>query len=93
MVTATLLGASDIARQIGARRGVLIPPKAISDLAYRGRIDCSAAIVASGRRLFPASALPQIEAALEAAGVIPAAGSVIGTEAAGAAAEAEVARA
>lgn len=90
MVVASLIGASDIAQEIGIRRGVAIPPKVVSDLAFRGKIDCRNSILVSGRRLFPRDMLPQIERALEVAGVIPSAGE-LGADAAGSTLEAEAA--
>lgn len=61
------LGISDTSRRYG------IPPKVLSDLFYQRHLDDSVCPVIAGRRLIPASYLPEIEAALRERGyAIPA---------------------
>lgn len=53
---------SEIARRFN------VPPRAISDLFYARRLDDRRCPIIGGRRLIPTDYLPEVEAALRAAG-------------------------
>jgi hypothetical protein len=53
----------------GRRYGV--PPRVISDLFYARKLDDSRCPIIGGRRLIPASYLPEVESALRVAGHLP----------------------
>jgi hypothetical protein len=57
---------SDAARRLG------VPPRAISDLFYSRRLNDHRCPIIGGRRLIPREYLAEIEAALRAAGRLPA---------------------
>jgi hypothetical protein len=57
---------SEIARRYN------VPPRAISDLFYARRLDDRLCPIIGGRRMIPVHYLPELEAALCAAGWLPA---------------------
>ena len=59
------VGIAELAREKG------IPPRAISDLFYRGRLNTAVCPVISGRRLIPRDYVPLVEAELRRAGKLP----------------------
>ena len=57
---------SDVGRRFG------VPPRVISDLFYARKLDDRSCPIIGGRRLIPSEYLPEVEAALQRAGQLPA---------------------
>jgi hypothetical protein len=70
----SFLTASGAAERIAGAK-----PKDISDLLYQRKVDTSRCPVVAGRRLIPLELLGEIEAALRAAGRLPATVKATGT--------------
>jgi hypothetical protein len=66
----SMLTVGDVARQIGDRRGVQVPPQKVSDLIYRRKVDATRCPVVCGVRRIPADLIPAIESALEERGIL-----------------------
>lgn len=66
-----MLSVGEVCRLIGERRGVEIPPQRLSDLIYRRILSSARCPVVGNARRIPADYVPEIEAVLEARGIIP----------------------
>ena len=61
---------SDVARNLGQRFQVVVPPRVISDLFYQRELRDDVCPMVGGRRLIPQDYLPAIAAALRKRGLI-----------------------
>ncbi|MDZ4782321.1 MAG: hypothetical protein SGJ20_10795 [Planctomycetota bacterium] len=62
---------SEIARQISAKYGQQVQPRAISELFYKRVLSDADAPIVSGRRMIDPSLVPAIEIELRRAGHLP----------------------
>ena len=64
------LTVSEAARALGAKYGIVIAPKILTDLFYRRDLDDSDCPIVGGRRLIPVDYMPVMESVLRRRGYL-----------------------